>query len=195
MVHCKQLNFPTFPSFLERGIVAWAHLQLENKVPFISGYRGFNTNHKKTISYVESEEEYTARFGLTGGVYFYILPQHLITELRKHVAHIPELNNFDFKLQIVTGGNHVGPHVDDRNARDNGPLYILQTGGDNVTTTWWEPKEEFKDRVVPDRIGIPYDNLIKVEEHILQASNWYWLDFGSIHSVENITGIRLALAM
>ena len=81
------------------------------------------------------------------------------------------------------------PHTD--SYRNFGINYILETGGENVTTTIYTKKE----------YGEPKSNqyfgtdLEVLDSRQLLPNHWYGLDGSRYHSVENITSNRLLLSV
>jgi hypothetical protein len=96
-------------------------------------------------------------------------------------------------IQVMTGGTHVVPHVDE--IRTGGLNYIIRTGGPAVKTAFYKPKlayEEFK--VVPQTAFL-LDTIDEVYSEILPANNWHILDVTRIHSVNNIVSSELRIAV
>lgn len=78
-----------------------------------------------------------------------------------------------------------GPHVD--KGRKYVLFYLLQAGGNLVTTTFWtrtglptEPTEQQFPSYVCD-----YDDLEMLDQHVFEPGKWYLFNVGIIHSVEN----------
>jgi hypothetical protein len=89
------------------------------------------------------------------------------------------------------GGNIFFPHVD--LMRQTAYNYVIDTGGDNVETVFYEPKPEFAHLEITPRTCIPYDRIQKVNSVICQQNEWYKLDVTNIHSVENIDNTKRRL--
>jgi hypothetical protein len=87
-----------------------------------------------------------------------------------------------------------GPHVD-RSARYK-LLYLIEPGGNNVETVFWEPKNNKCSFTVNTMFFNNYDDLEKVETYVLKPKQWVIL-YGSygIHSVENIESTRVTLQL
>jgi len=89
------------------------------------------------------------------------------------------------------GGNIFFPHVD--LMRSTAYNYIIDTGGDNVETVFYDPKPEFAHLEITPRTCIPYDRIQKVDSVICQKDEWYRLDVTKIHSVENMDNTKRRL--
>ena len=96
--------------------------------------------------------------------------------------------------------NTMGPHIDDQT---NELLYfILQEGGDNVETVWWQengceierpdklPTLDYYDTAVND-----YNKLTEIDRIKIPAGVWVRMNTMILHSVENITGVRIGLSI
>jgi hypothetical protein len=84
-------------------------------------------------------------------------------------------------------GPYHGPHTD--KGRKYALYYLLKSGGDNVTTSFWkhpnmssEPTEdEFPD------YACDYSGLQLLDSVVFQPNQWYLFNTGLIHSVENVS--------
>jgi hypothetical protein len=96
--------------------------------------------------------------------------------------------------------NTIGPHIDDQ---VNELLYfILQEGGTNVETVWWQengyeierpdklPTAEYYDAAVND-----YNNLKEIDRIRIPVGVWVRMNTMILHSVENMTGVRIGLSI
>ena len=91
----------------------------------------------------------------------------------------------------------MGPHVDD--IKNEIILYVVETGGDNVETAWWQEKGFPVER--PDKLPVnnnggfytssdDYRQLDELERVCLPTGKWVRMNTLVLHSVENITGRR-----
>ncbi len=91
-------------------------------------------------------------------------------------------------------GPYHGPHTDPY--RDYGLLYVTDTGGPSVTTSFWQ-KKDFPVTYPRDSqqfVTEDYSNdLILINQVILQPNQWYLLNTRVIHSVENVASRRISL--
>lgn len=99
----------------------------------------------------------------------------------------------DVNIQVMTGGTHVVPHVDE--IRTGGLNYIIKSGGTDVVTTFYKPKLDYKNfKVVPQTALLP-DTLDTVRSEILPTNLWHILDVTQIHSVNNLSSLDLRIAV
>lgn len=84
------------------------------------------------------------------------------------------------------------PHVD--RTRNWVLMWILDTGGDNVLTIFWQEKGF---DLVRNAGCYPKKNhdLIEVERHLLKPNQWILLNGNVIHSVENICFTRKSIQL
>jgi hypothetical protein len=110
---------------------------------------------------------------------------------KKTIFYDPQMM---FAVQTVGQGNpHVPPHSDSEGTRPLNWIYLLDSGGENVTTSWWEPREELGDLPVVPFKKVPYKNLKLVAKIEAELGKWYMLNTEKIHSVEGLSRPRLAL--
>jgi hypothetical protein len=78
-------------------------------------------------------------------------------------------------------------------------VYIIDTGGDNVITTWYRErgKSLYRGKESGNKLCdsgfIDYDNLDVIESVKLESRCWYVLDGEILHDVDNITSQRKSL--
>lgn len=82
------------------------------------------------------------------------------------------------------------PHCD--GGRIIGFNYILDCGGDNVTTTMYT---KFNDNKEEMGHVLNYDEVTPIRSYHLDKNTWYCLDAARYHSVENIEHDRLLLTI
>jgi len=87
-------------------------------------------------------------------------------------------------------GPYHGPHVD--KGRKYALLYLLEPGGVNVTTSFWqktglsiEPTEQEFPEYACD-----YAGLCSLTRIVFQPNQWYLFNVSVIHSVENVTELN-----
>jgi len=86
-----------------------------------------------------------------------------------------------------------GPHCDA--GRNYGLLWVVDTGGPDVTTSWWKDPElplEMPEAVYPI-IWADYDQVELVDRVSMQPGSWYLINVRVFHSVENIEHTRITL--
>jgi hypothetical protein len=78
-------------------------------------------------------------------------------------------------------------------------IYLIDTGGDNVITTWYQERGKSlyrgKDsgKKLCDSGFVDYDNLDVIESVKLESKCWYVLDGEILHDVDNIISQRKSL--
>ncbi len=71
---------------------------------------------------------------------------------------------------------------------------MIDPGGDNVRTVFWEPKSNSCDMVKEKLYFNHYDQLEEIESHVIKQHEWALLyGMNQIHSVENIQTDRISL--
>jgi len=196
MYYKKYTEIPSLPADIKQQLIQLAEQNQQNNVPVVAWYSGYETENRSSLAFVEYNNRFLESNGNeSGGVGFYHLDYQLnerICNFYKKVNH-PNINFTHYWLQIVTGGNFVGPHTDDPVSRSDGFLYVLKSGGSNVRTKWYEVKKEFSHLIPEHYTSIPYSKLDQVEDHCLEEDTWHWLNFSKIHGVENQESLRISL--
>ena len=101
--------------------------------------------------------------------------------------------NFKIGIQVFSGGNNYCPHIDGQ--RGTRILnYLIDTGGDNVETVWYQENGQRLYRYVP-RIFYTFDNLEERQRVKFEQDSWFVIQGNIIHSVLNLTGDRVALSI
>jgi len=197
MYYKKMDTLPGLPEDLKKDLIEEAirifETQKENRILY---HRRFEHDDATSINYISKDEDMDF-YDQSGGVSCMAMNSDLekrLFEFFKQADH-PVTNQFGyFGFLYVEGGPYCAPHIDDITRRRNGFQLLLKAGGDNTTTAWWEPKEEFKDSTVIDYSAVPYSKLDLACEVRLEENFWYWMKFDSIHSVENLETLRIFLA-
>lgn len=191
----EQIDIRPIPVELKSRLVTFIKSQLANNAQCAVTYGRFETSNKNSIAYTTSESDWTAKYGKHGNVTFYYLSNDLreeLTEYYKDIDH-PFFKNGNYTFQVLDNATHTPPHADDRHARTEGIIYLLEAGGPEVETVWYDVVDKYDKDSVPDATAIPYENLIRVESHVLKEDHWHYLKFDKVHSVENLKGTRLAI--
>ena len=86
-------------------------------------------------------------------------------------------------------------------------IYVIDTGGDNVVTTWYQEKGKplNRPRLNPDKTPgvekqtdtgfVDYNNLISLDNIKVKKNQWVLINVQILHDVDNITGTRKALSI
>lgn len=194
--YCKKLDhIPDIPSALKSELILDFQEAKKNASAHQIRYHGFETNDKNNLGFIDNEKEYIDKYGVTGGVSILSVSDQLIKKIHEFLKKQDIIIN-SCGYVSVDGGDHVGPHLDDRNRRTESLVYLVNAGSNkNTKTIWYEPKEEFKHLIQTDGVAIMYDRLIPVEEHILTTGCWYLFRGDKIHSVENLGKNRFWLSI
>jgi len=84
----------------------------------------------------------------------------------------------------------VCPHSDRK--RTVGLLYMIDTGGPEVDTVFWQEVDQPLHRE-PATVPCSYRDLTEVSRYRLTAGDWALIDTTVIHSVEGLQGLRKTL--
>ena len=196
MYYKKYLEIPPLPHDIKQDLIKVATHNVENNIPCVVWFGRYETTNKQSIAFVEDNKKFEESSGKeSGGVGFYAIPLDLHKQLISFYQQVnhPVINFTQYWLQIVTGGNFVGPHVDGMKHRPDGFLYLLKSGGSKVQTTWYEIKPEFSHLVMDNYAVIPYSKLNQIETHSLEEDVWHWMNFNKIHGVLNQESLRIAI--
>lgn len=87
-------------------------------------------------------------------------------------------------IQVMTGGEFVVPHIDE--IRSGGLNYILQTGGPNVKTKFYKPKNEYSNLKATPQTAFLYETIEEIYSETLPLNKWHVLDVTQIHSVNDL---------
>ena len=93
----------------------------------------YNTDLLDNIQYTLNDNHKNS-----GGIDIY----HVIDNELELLRNFYKLPTGMFYYQYINTGNFVAPHYDE--SREHSYMYFLDTGGDNVITSWWDIKDEFK---------------------------------------------------
>jgi hypothetical protein len=132
----------------------------------------------------------TFSFG-TSKFYFCEVTDNIKTWVNQNISR--DINRIH--IQIMFGGDFVIPHVDE--IRQKAYNYILTTGGSDVETCFYEPKDEFKHLKITAQTYFPKDRLNKTYGITIFPKKWHRLSVNKIHSVENLdpTQRRISLTL
>jgi hypothetical protein len=83
------------------------------------------------------------------------------------------------------------PHCD--KFRSTAINYVLQSGGDSVTTTFYKQTRTNASLEVADHLR--YEHVTVDQQYVLPTDQWHAFDVQTFHSVENITGRRCILSL
>jgi hypothetical protein len=114
-------------------------------------------------------------------------PAELVDWARQNISD--EFHNIG--ISYWTGGATGLPHTD--LSRDVALFYLFTTGGDAVETKFWRYNGQihFEGHIHPES----YEELELLESVVLNSNTWNILDAKVVHSVENLSGDRIALQL
>lgn len=152
----------------------------------------FETANKNSLAYISSQQEFERLYGISGFIEICKVTDVLEQEIKNYYKDNLNFNNIDIQLQGLQGGNFFVPHTD---SRKSSWFYILETGGDNVLTSWYSVKDEFKNLDIPTNIAIPYNKILEEDSCVLPVNTWYKFSHKDIHSVSNLERLRIVLCL
>lgn len=101
-------------------------------------------------------------------------------------------------IQTIRNGNFE-PHIDGPSVtgliRHYNLMYILETGGENVITRFYESPEYLIDKAKSLDYRLDYSEAKILEEHVFPKNTWNLMNNQIFHSVEGITNIRIGLSL
>lgn len=99
---------------------------------------------------------------------------------------------YEVSAQIIGKTTSASPHTDQY--RRWHLMYIIDQGGDNVETVWYQ---EHNKPIWRDEHLYPsnYNNLKELHRAVLPANTWIFFNSRIIHDVQNITSTRQALTV
>jgi hypothetical protein len=190
MAMAEQMQLPQLPEYLKQQLIDFCHERYEL--------------YKK--NFWPSDDPWQL-----SGIGYTVFPKPLFKLVWEFCEDTWQLSgNRYYSLQIVTPGRFLSPHIDDP---VNGSFYrlsnskkktycslnyLLSTGGEYVTTSWWRFKDEYKHHLLkqgrPDsQKTLSLDKIERIERHVLNKDRWYNMQLDEIHSVENVQTLRTAL--
>lgn len=115
------------------------------------------------------------------------------------MTNIPEMpcDFGDLGYQIVSNdrsdpiGARMSPHLD--GFRGNYVLqYVIDTGGDNIATTWWQApgQDIYRQQITTTQFFFVNDNYKFLDSVILQKHSWALIRTDVLHSVDHVTADR-----
>lgn len=186
-MHCQQLIHPKMPAALKASIASFAIALHQRRTEFDLVYGNPNPN---TTS--DQYRQYIKQHGMPRPVGFWRLPDELKRDVERWNQLVgTEPRGVDWQIQFVKGGSSIAPHKDLTSKRTHNIVYVIQTGGNNVATSWWRTKD---DSAVPETTTIPFEQLELKESCILQEDGMYELDVSTIHSVSKFDAHRILLS-
>jgi hypothetical protein len=186
----KILNLPVVPEHYE-GLIRSAVLDSKN---FIK--KEHNTQH----GYAQYQERQikksngdTVQSVLANR---YQLNQEVHQWLLANIHPCPTKQNISYYNAV---SDTMGPHVD--TGRNEVWLYVIDPGGDNVETVWYQesghpicrPDMQQTDSCYTNAARCDYANLIELERFKIPKHTWVAIDALVIHSVEGLTSNRLTI--
>lgn len=186
----EMTEWPSILPSLKEELILLGTSFVKNKTPFLKYYDSMFSLKRNSIS----GDNKDLNLPMGGGVGMWPLPKDIAFKVHNYFAPLhPYFKNKYFMLQLVNGGDNVYPHID--GDRKKGFWYLLKNGGSNVCTTWWSIKDEYKHLLVEAQVGIARKKLEMIQSEVAKEDSWYYFNFDTIHSVENLENFRLALYM
>lgn len=125
--------------------------------------------------------------------------QNLLIWLKENIINFADIYVYQEQSQ---GNVHVA-HVDI--GRSIALNYVLETGGDEVTTSWYQEKNkpllrikkqggQLLDEPIIDSRNY-YNSLVKLESKIFKPHTWYLINVQIIHDVQFLSSIRKSISI
>jgi len=160
----QELDIPPIPScLLEDWDYTQGNLETDN-------YER-NLQYKMTRNGIQVIPARNLRWTITG---------QLLHWINQHVTKKYDMCGY----AITTGSADHLPHCD--NSGDYKLLYVVDPGGDNVITSFYETSDDVPCGWRPSN----YDSLIEIDRFKAKINSWIIINTRIIHGVSNITGER-----
>ena len=181
----KKLNFPSIPTNL------LDNLELSVKNNIVINDIGYGTDHFKN-----NKKLIACQYTLGD-----LESDQLIFWLENNIPNIKSRFNILYQTQKAKN-NVMSTHIVHTDKERLSALnYVIDTGGENVITSWYKEnnKELFRQRKIAggqsDSGFVDYQNLELLESINLEKNCWYIIDTRILHDVDNITGIRKSISI
>jgi len=203
-MYYESLDFPSLPDNLTQEIIEWYEIKRKDLV-LISGSKHLklmnddnkllNQNHPQKVS----QDALGLPNSLPSHLFRHTLAQfgHMkapksVGKWVKHNLPLP-FSDIIVGLQEMAYGKFCVPHIDV--LRSVAYNYLIDAGGPDVRTCFYEPKPEFQHLSVTARTYIPYERIDLVESVKFDSGKWYKLHVNKIHNVENLDPNQRRLAI
>jgi len=191
MILCKRPNIPTPPQEIIdeslKMIESDDNLQWSVKQPMLKSFP-FLTNSKGETIHGSTYK----RFNVNNKILTWAMD-----------AVDPTLNftpsgNFRIGIQVfeyIYNGEpcSYAPHTDGPRG-DDVLNYLIDAGGENVITKWYQEKGQPFPRLPSLRLD-SFENLFEVHSEKFDAGAWFILNTKALHTVENLTRSRISISI
>lgn len=155
------------------------------KLPFglESNISSFSQDDVQDINYIKNKTIHYSRWNVSD-------------EVAQWVADNITPDFLKLGLQVhdrIDSANKHNPHTDKTRAWVL--MYCIQPGGDKVTTSWYQEQGHPILRDLGIYTTDIKHSLTKIDSVVIEPRRWFLLNSRIIHSVENITGKRISLAI
>jgi len=185
------LNLPVLPDFLEQEIQQrLRHPDLYRAKKSHQNAPGFAEYSTRQVTHVNGETKTSVVADR------YLASDELIAWITANIHSSPKSININITNRA---SNTFGPHVDFN--RSESFLYVIDTGGENVVTKWWQQngypisRPEMQDISNGWATGFnDYSQLTERASICIPPRTWiHFCDTAILHSVENLESSRLAI--
>ena len=120
----------------------------------------------------------------------------LMDWLKENLDFLNEKNKFFYQYQ--TAGSHI-VHTDLK--RRFALNYILDEGGDNVVTAWYQQngmpliRQTKQKGQQTDTGNVDYDELVEVDRVVCRKGRWYLISNGILHDVDTVQTLRRSVSL
>jgi hypothetical protein len=178
----KLLDLPDLPE----NLICQFDRLIENKLLGLPD-QVYTPSNPRTDGYINVIQYKDHSLEHEGKIMYHNLPEEFEYWIQQNI-----MDNYLRVKFSIHHGTIAPPHTD--YLRDYGIHYIYNPGGDDVRTVWYQ--EQGQSIVRNGRVRQPdYSKLTVLEEVVLPAKKWHVLRTDIVHSVENLQGNRIRIAV
>jgi hypothetical protein len=185
-----------FPNSLIEETIDFFKSEIKNNLVEIPGIPKFKlTRSGQTISKLYEKSFLENNIGISDRIAyekFDNVAAFCYSDVPKHVKKWIATNidetYYSIGIQGYFGGTFLFPHIDI--VRVSTLNYILYSGGNDVRTCFYDPKEEWKKFEISERTYIPYERLNLVGSIPIETHRWHLIKRDSIYSIENLDPLK-----
>lgn len=155
-------------------------------------YGEFNEGNKNSLCYMPDYKKFVKDNGQSAGVKVFRVSDESTKLLHSYYRDDPVLSKTEFDFNVLVGGSYIFPHIDSKlsDSRDHVLQCLLIEGLPNITTQFYQPKPDLKNKSIESDTGIPYYSLDYQKEYHFKENIWYRFKSGQIHGVKRLGDFR-----
>jgi len=184
------LDLPTLPDYLEKQILSLVEGSIDHSIEdlnikasntVLEEVKKFKYNLEDSLGYPLSEATGDiARFD------FLDVSDSIADWVYENIGEFAYIS-----IQHMHGGRNIPPHVDE--IRYKAYNYVISTG--NATTSFYQPKQEFKHLSVYPHTTFTEDRIELIDQITIEPRRWHEINTSMIHSVNNLDYPRISLSL